>query len=126
MKPIINILAVTMMGAIVLGEFQPSSTSAVSLIGGVIKARHTITEDVKYPRKDCPVCEGKGWYISGDNISKVDCGYCEEKSKIMIEPETMYPPIDVDNPEEIEPTDQDYVDDPPLVPVYPKQFILRN
>jgi hypothetical protein len=24
------------------------------------------------------VCKGKGWYISGDGIKKVDCGYCEE------------------------------------------------
>ena len=124
MKPVINILAVTMITAVVLGEFQPSSTSSVSLIGGVIKARHTIEEDVKYPRKDCPVCEGKGWYISGDNISKVDCGYCEEKAKIMVEPETLYPPIDTNDTEV--PEEEEFIDNPPLVPVYPKQFILRN
>ena len=37
----------------------------------------------KYKRKDCPVCKGKGFYISGDGISKVDCGYCEaEKTSV--------------------------------------------
>jgi hypothetical protein len=28
-------------------------------------------------RSDCPVCKGKGWYMSGDNILKIECTYCE-------------------------------------------------
>jgi hypothetical protein len=31
----------------------------------------------KYKRKDCPVCKGKGWYMSGDGIAKIQCQYCE-------------------------------------------------
>lgn len=72
-----NLLILAVMGSVTLLEFQPSSISAVSLIGGVIKARHEITEEAKYPRNECPVCKGKGWYISGDGIERVDCGYCE-------------------------------------------------
>lgn len=56
--------------------YNGSTTSAVTLVGGVIKAQH-IEVTNKYKRKDCPVCKGKGWYMSGDNIKKVDCGYCE-------------------------------------------------
>jgi hypothetical protein len=56
--------------------YNGSTTSAVTLVGGIIKAQHMeVTK--KYNRKDCPVCKGKGWYISGDGIQKVDCGYCE-------------------------------------------------
>ncbi len=66
-----------------LGSFlnnRPVSTAAAVVIAGAhIKARD-IPLNQKYNRKDCPVCKGKGWYISGDGISKVDCGYCEDKS----------------------------------------------
>lgn len=98
-----------------LANFQPSSTSAVSLIGGVIKARHSIDQEAKYPRKDCPVCEGKGWYISGDDIEKVDCGYCEEDKAKEYEAELP-----------LEETEEPTIDEPELVPVVPKQFILRK
>jgi hypothetical protein len=64
-----------------------SSLAAVTMAGGIIKAQHGDGVTKKYPRKDCPVCKGKGWYISGDKISKVDCGYCEpEKSSVGLEP----------------------------------------
>lgn len=53
-----------------------NTISIVTFIGAKIKASHMNIEK-KYPRKDCPVCEGKGWYISGDKLKKVDCGYCE-------------------------------------------------
>jgi hypothetical protein len=53
-----------------------STTAAVVLSGGIIAAQHVNIEK-KYKRKDCPVCKGKGWYLSGDSISKVPCGYCE-------------------------------------------------
>ena len=56
-----------------------SSTSVVTLVGAHIKARSTPI-NIKYNRKDCPVCKGTGWYVSGDGIERVDCGYCEDKS----------------------------------------------
>ena len=56
-----------------------SPTAAVTIAGGIIRANSTPVIE-KYKRKDCPVCKGKGWYISGDGIEKVDCGYCEPES----------------------------------------------
>lgn len=56
--------------------YDGSAKAAVTLAGGIIKAQHT-ENNTKYKRKNCPVCKGKGYYISGDKISKVDCGYCE-------------------------------------------------
>lgn len=62
--------------------YNGSTTAAITAIGGIIKAQH-INIEKKYKRKDCPVCKGKGFYISGDGISKVDCGYCEaEKTSV--------------------------------------------
>lgn len=61
--------------------YNGSTTAAVTLAGGIIKAK-TIDTVKKYNRKDCPVCKGKGWYISGDGIKKVDCGYCEEEKGV--------------------------------------------
>jgi hypothetical protein len=108
MKTVSSLFVLAVMGAITLGEFQPSSTGAVSLIGGVIKARHNVSEDTKYPRKDCPVCKGQGWYISGDGIEKVECGYCE--------------------PPKQEPVASNAIDEPELVeiPEEQKTFILRR
>ena len=54
-----------------------STTSVVTMVGSIILARQIDKPEIKYKRKDCPVCKGKGWYISGDTISKVPCGYCE-------------------------------------------------
>lgn len=73
-KILLPILAVAM----IFGSYgyHGSTTSAVTLVGGIVKAQH-IDSVKKYKRKDCPVCKGKGWYISGDKITKVDCGYCE-------------------------------------------------
>lgn len=62
-----------------------STTSVVTLTGAYIKAKNIDKPTKKYKRKDCPVCKGKGWYISGDDIAKVNCGYCE--------PETSQPDI---------------------------------
>lgn len=53
-----------------------SSLAVVTLTGAHIKAKDTPINS-KYKRADCPVCKGKGWYISGDGIEKVNCGYCE-------------------------------------------------
>lgn len=59
-------------------HYNGSTTAAVTLAGGIIKAKHSTEIDVKkYKRKDCPVCKGKGWYMSGDGIQKIDCTYCE-------------------------------------------------
>ncbi len=69
--------------------YNGSTTAAITAIGGIIKAQHVNVEK-KYKRKDCPVCKGKGFYISGDGISKVDCGYCEpekeQSAKVIIHP----------------------------------------
>lgn len=71
-------------------DYNGSTTGAVTLVGGVIKAKH-IDKEKKYPRKDCPVCKGKGWYISGDGIEKVPCGYCEEETNE--QSQVTHPPI---------------------------------
>lgn len=57
--------------------YTGSTLAPVVVAGGIIKAQNSDTANKKYKRKDCPVCKGKGWYISGDGIKKVDCGYCE-------------------------------------------------
>ena len=73
-----KILTILLLGSIVAGaiKYNGSTTASVVLAGGIIKAQ-TVHVDKKYKRKDCPVCHGTGWYISGDKISKVECGYCE-------------------------------------------------
>ena len=59
------------------GTYYGSTTAPVTLAGGIIKSKHKDDVVVKYKRKDCPVCKGKGWYMSGDNIKKIECNYCE-------------------------------------------------
>jgi hypothetical protein len=71
-------------------DYNGSTTAAVTLSAGIIKAQ-SVNIEKKYKRKDCPVCEGKGWYISGDKITKVNCGYCEpdkpnSSAKVIIHP----------------------------------------
>ncbi len=61
-------------------KYDGSTTAAVTIAGGIVKAQ-SVFVDKKYKRKDCPVCLGKGYYISGDKITKVDCGYCEPDNK---------------------------------------------
>lgn len=60
--------------------YNGSTTATTVIVGGIIKNKH-VDIDKKYKRKDCPVCKGQGWYISGDKISKVPCGYCEPDNK---------------------------------------------
>lgn len=62
-------------------SYYGSTLAPVVIAGGVIKAKHEADNLKKYKRKDCPVCKGKGWYISGDNIKKVECGYCEPENQ---------------------------------------------
>lgn len=57
--------------------YHGSTTAPVTIVGGIIKAKHIDQPTQKYKRKDCPICKGAGWYWSGDGIKKVDCGYCE-------------------------------------------------
>lgn len=58
------------------------STGIVTLVGAHIAAQKDIdTKPEKHKRKDCPICKGKGWYISGDGIKKIDCQYCEPESE---------------------------------------------
>jgi hypothetical protein len=74
-----KLLLPLLLGSVVLFSNSPYSGSTlgpVNLAAGIIKSQQTNTVK-KYKRKDCPVCKGKGWYISGDGIKKVDCGYCE-------------------------------------------------
>lgn len=53
-----------------------SSLAVVTLAGAHISCQHNDIV-IKHKRKDCPVCKGKGWYMSGDNIEKIKCQYCE-------------------------------------------------
>lgn len=89
--------------------------AAVTIAGGIIKNKSSDTEIKKYPRKDCPVCEGKGWYMSGDGIKKIECQYCE--------PTKEEPPTEqeqpVEAPAETEVTEKD---PPSLVPVKPQEI----
>lgn len=62
----------------VASAYERSSTSVVCVSGAIIKSRWS-NKEKKYPRDECPVCLGKGWYMSGDDITRVDCGYCEPK-----------------------------------------------
>ena len=74
-------------------DYNGSTTASVVLSGAIIKAQHTNIEK-KYKRKDCPVCKGTGWYISGDKITKVNCGYCEpEKTENASTKVIVHPPV---------------------------------
>jgi hypothetical protein len=78
-----KIIGLCLIGSVLLYSsygYNGSSTAAVTLVGGIIKAKH-IDKEKKYPRKDCPVCKGTGKYLSGDGIKMVDCGYCEPDNK---------------------------------------------
>jgi len=58
-------------------KYYGSTTAAVIISGAIIKAKHADSVTKKHKRADCPVCKGKGWYISGDGIKKIECTYCE-------------------------------------------------
>jgi len=64
-------------------NYSGSTLAPVVLAGAIIKTSHN-ESNKKYPRKNCPVCKGKGWYMSGDKIKKVDCGYCEPENTLYI------------------------------------------
>jgi hypothetical protein len=58
--------------------YKGDTLASVVLAGSVIKAKTSDHTVKKYKRKDCPVCKGKGWYMSGDGIKKIECNYCEQ------------------------------------------------
>lgn len=84
-----------LMSTVLFGSsYEGSTTSAVTLVGGIIKSTHIDNVDKKYKRKDCPVCKGTGKYLSGDGIKMVDCGYCEpEKQNGQETLEVTHPPV---------------------------------
>lgn len=57
--------------------YKGSTLASVVIAGSIIKSKHSDHSVKKYKRKDCPVCKGKGWYMSGDGIKKIECNYCE-------------------------------------------------
>jgi hypothetical protein len=61
-------------------KYYGSTLAPVVIAGSIIKSSGVEIVS-KYQRKDCPICHGKGWYISGDKITRVDCGYCETDIK---------------------------------------------
>ena len=73
-----NVLFVAIMSVpLLFGLHRPvSSKAVVTLVGAHIKCSHTTVEH-KSKRKDCKICLGKGWYLSGDKIQKIECQYCE-------------------------------------------------
>lgn len=79
-------------------DYVGSTTASVTLAGGIIKAKQVDPSNKKYKRKDCPVCKGKGWYISGDKITKVECGYCEPETKDSL---VEHPPVRINGPRTI-------------------------
>lgn len=89
---IINLLLIS--SVLLFGSYgyNGSATSAVTLVGGIIKGQN-VEIVKKYKRKDCPVCEGKGWYMSGDGIKKVDCGYCESDKTQIPQKVVVHPPV---------------------------------
>lgn len=88
-----KLLSLILIGSIIASSssYNGSTTAGITLIGGIVKSKHVDTGK-KYKRKDCPVCKGKGWYISGDGIQKVDCGYCEAENK-QIPKVVTHPPV---------------------------------
>lgn len=66
-------------------HYYGSTAAPVVVAGGIIKAKNNEDITKKYKRKDCPVCKGKGWYMSGDGIKKIECNYCEP-DKGIVEP----------------------------------------
>lgn len=74
------VLAIILCGTLLSDQKNISTKSIVTIVGASVKAHQT--ENVKkYKRSECPVCEGTGWYISGDKITRVNCGYCEPDKK---------------------------------------------
>jgi len=78
-KLLCSILIASMMYSVSVPQY--STLSVVTLVGAKIKCANREPTTVKYKRKDCPVCKGKGWYMSGDGIKKIECTYCEPNNE---------------------------------------------
>lgn len=79
MNKILLIIAFVTATIVGINKTSYSTLSVITLVGGAIKASANVdTIEEKHKRADCPVCKGKGWYMSGDGIKKIDCQYCEE------------------------------------------------
>jgi len=78
-----RVLFAALLTTTILASSAPnySTLSVVTMVGGIIKSSQETEVVEKYKRKDCPVCKGKGWYISGDGIKKIECQYCEPDNK---------------------------------------------
>jgi hypothetical protein len=89
-----KLFCVALIGSVLFAQYSAkydgSTLAAVNLAGGIIKATHVETVK-KYKRSECPVCKGKGWYISGDKITEVPCGYCEPDKKNEQQPSLQKP-----------------------------------
>lgn len=72
------LIATTVVSSI---NYEYSTTAVVTLIAGRISSAQSVDITTKYKRKDCPVCKGRGWYISGDGIKRIECQYCEPDGK---------------------------------------------
>ena len=75
-----KLILLALSGSLLINLFTPtySTTAVVTLTGAVIKVSQPNNPVIeKHQRKNCPVCKGKGWYISGDGIAKINCQYCE-------------------------------------------------
>lgn len=94
MNKIIGLLLISSIGLFGYQKYTGSTTAAVILAGGIIKAE-SVSVETKYKRKNCPVCKGTGWYWSGDGIKKVDCGYCEPESKSEPQKVVTHPPVTI-------------------------------
>lgn len=75
-----KILPIIFCCILIANQKNVSTTAIVTVVGASVKASQ-VENTKKYKRSECPVCDGKGWYISGDKITKVDCGYCEPDTK---------------------------------------------
>lgn len=58
-------------------EFELSKNKAMAAVtdaaGGLDRPD---VKPVKPLRKDCKVCKGEGWYLSGDGIARIECKNC--------------------------------------------------
>lgn len=94
LKNLLIILICFQSSQIYAATYSGSTTAPVVIAGAIIKSKH-IDQNKKYKRKDCPVCKGKGWYLSGDGIAKVDCGYCELEKTQSPQKVITHPPITI-------------------------------
>jgi hypothetical protein len=79
-KLICSILLSSLLVTQYSNQYTGSTLASVTIAGAIIKATH-VEVVKKYKRSECPVCKGKGWYLSGDKIKEVPCGYCEPETK---------------------------------------------